>query len=101
MARHDDADRAFVVLQPDGLKRPWESDLHSDFAAPLRLSVRDCQQRLPYLPLKRRPNEIQVKIELGPIAGEVRIELFDGFGERVVVGLPALVARLVSLIDHP
>ena len=34
-------------------------------------------------------------------AGEVRLELLDGVGERRVVGVPAVTARLIGLVDHP
>ncbi len=47
------------------------------------------------------PTQLEFEVELGTLAGEVRLELLDGVGERRVVSLPAVVARLIGLIDHP
>ncbi len=48
------------------------------------------------------PSNSSVEVEFGEFAGEIRRQLLDRVGERVVVGrLPAGPIGLVGLVDHP
>ena len=81
MARHDDADRIVAVGQSDRAKRAGRSDLRGDLSVGPRLPVRNRQQRRPDPALKRRADQVEFEVEVDQLAGEVRLELFDGVGE--------------------
>ena len=60
----------------------WCADLLGDLTVGSRLPVGNGEQRFPHLSLEFGPDHAQRQVEFLQFAGEVRVELFDGIGER-------------------
>ena len=84
MARHDDADRIVTVGQADGTRCVGGAQLGGDLSVRTGLAIGDRQQRGPHPALERRPDQVQLQVELGALPAEVLLELLDGVGERVL-----------------
>ena len=77
MARNNDRNPIMVISQAHGARRAALSQALCDITVGARLAVRDVEKFAPNGDLKCRAVQIERKIELGALAFEVFLDLFD------------------------
>ncbi len=101
MAGHDDADRVLPVGQPHGAGRAGLAEVLRQFSVRTGLAVRNPPELGPDGALERGTGEVQRKVELPQLTGEVGVQLLDGLVEGAGVGLAeGLLGRPVALTGH-
>src|SRR5258707_4295438 len=89
MAGNDDRERVAAVGETGGTGRARTADARRELTVGAGLRVRDGSQRPPHTALKLAPGDLQGKLELRALAGEVLLELQAWLGEGLG-GLSAL-----------
>src|SRR5690242_4811365 len=94
MTRRDNGHGIATVGGADRANGSGVADLSGDIAVRPRLPEWNRLERLPDLPLKRRPDRFERKFELCPPTGEILIELLPGVDKDRVAGVLAIGAYL-------